>query len=189
MPQRLTPRQEKFARTYATMAVTRGVTPNLTQAAKDAGYSERSAHVEGSRTLANDRVKARVDELMQTGVDANEVTPELIIKGLLDEALNAKESGSKVAAWKTLAQVRSMLINVNKDMAADLSDEDLAEDIAKGDKQAYDIILAALKGEPTGGTDGGTDTRDIGDTGEPDDGVGNSLRRHSGAGHSEDGTA
>ena len=49
----LNPRQEKFAENYARHG-------NGTKAAKDAGYAERSAHVQASRLLKNDKVRERI---------------------------------------------------------------------------------------------------------------------------------
>ena len=92
----------------------------------------------------NPNVVARVTELLETGLDANEITPELIIKGLLDEALNAESDGARVTAWKTLAQARSMLIAVNKDLSTELSDEQL---VAGFPEHIRTAMLAHLRGE------------------------------------------
>lgn len=51
----MTERQEKFAIEYAQSG-------NATQSAKNAGYSENSAEVQGCRLLRNDKVSAKIDE-------------------------------------------------------------------------------------------------------------------------------
>src|SRR5690606_1111780 len=47
--------QKKFVDAYMS-------SNNATQAAKIAGYSERSAHVQGPRLLSNDRVRKAIEE-------------------------------------------------------------------------------------------------------------------------------
>lgn len=67
--------QEKFAIEYAHCG-------NATQAAKNAGYSENSAEVQGCRLLKNDKVQAKIEEL-------REQQAQELRKKLANEALTA----------------------------------------------------------------------------------------------------
>jgi phage terminase small subunit len=55
---------------------------NATQAAVRAGYSKRTAHVDGPRLLSNATIKARVDELLEKRADKYKVTVEMVVKEL-----------------------------------------------------------------------------------------------------------
>lgn len=58
MPALKNPRHEHFAAAYA-------LTKNATQAAKEAGYSPKTAHAQGFRLLKYADVQARIEELIQ----------------------------------------------------------------------------------------------------------------------------
>ncbi len=58
MPALVNPLHESFAQHYASSG-------KITQAALNAGYSEKTAHVSGSRTLKRDDVRERVKELRE----------------------------------------------------------------------------------------------------------------------------
>ena len=58
MRRRFTDRQLKFMRAYV-------VSGNATQAAIEAGYSSKSAHVQGSRMLRDVKVKEMVDKTLK----------------------------------------------------------------------------------------------------------------------------
>lgn len=78
----LTPKQERFVEEYL-------VDLNASAAAIRAGYSAKSAFVQGSRLLSNARVRARVEERMaelsrRTGVTQERVIRELARIALLD---------------------------------------------------------------------------------------------------------
>jgi phage terminase small subunit len=79
---------------------------NATQAAITAGYSERSAEVQGSRLLSNDKVKASVDSLKSKGAERALVTIEDVVRGFLKEAQGKQDdttSPARNAAWKELS--------------------------------------------------------------------------------------
>jgi phage terminase small subunit len=74
---KLTPKQDAFCREYL-------VDLNATQAAIRAGYSARTAHVQGPRLLANVRVAGRVAALQdaraeRTNVEADRVLTEIAL--------------------------------------------------------------------------------------------------------------
>ena len=52
----LNDRQEAFCQSYARVA-------NATQAAKDAGYSQKTAHAHGCRLLTDVKIRERIDEI------------------------------------------------------------------------------------------------------------------------------
>jgi len=116
----------------------------------ESGYRDGPGARSGaSRLLTNDNIKGRIAELIED-TDAEAITPEVIIAGLVKEALKAESDGARVTAWKTLAQVRAMLIQVNEDKTAALSDHELAKMItgydpevpeAGGNADLYDRIL------------------------------------------------
>jgi len=61
----LNEKQEKFAQAYVMYR-------NATEAAKAAGYSDKSAHNQGSRLLKSEAVKERIEDLekeMETNID------------------------------------------------------------------------------------------------------------------------
>ncbi len=71
----MTKKQERFCEEYM-------IDLNATQAAIRAGYSSKSANVDGPRLLSNARVRARVDQLIaaqsrRTGINADVVVREL----------------------------------------------------------------------------------------------------------------
>lgn len=55
---KLTPKQEKFCELYASLG-------NATEAAKQAGYSEKTAYSQGQRMLKNVEIQKKIEELTQ----------------------------------------------------------------------------------------------------------------------------
>lgn len=79
---KLTPKQARFVEEYL-------IDLNATQAAIRAGYSPRGADVQGTRLLANARIRSRVDELIaersrRTGINQDRIIRELARIALLD---------------------------------------------------------------------------------------------------------
>lgn len=86
----LNEKQEKFAQNYV-------VYRNATEAAKAAGYSERSAYNQGFRLLQAPEVLERIEELQQ------ELTTDInVIKELESTFQSAKSSGHTNSALKAL---------------------------------------------------------------------------------------
>ena len=78
---------------------------NATRAAITAGYSARSAEVQGSRLLSNDNIRAAADAFKAKGAKKALVTVEDIVKGLMLEATSNGEGctqSARVSAWKAL---------------------------------------------------------------------------------------
>ena len=69
----LTPKQDTFCREYL-------VDLNATAAARRAGYSNGTAHVQGPRLLANVRVAERIEELQSEAAERAEVTVDEVIE-------------------------------------------------------------------------------------------------------------
>ena len=133
------PRHEK-------MAVGLALGNTKDQSYADAGYNPHRGNA--SRLSANENIKARVAELLENGIEANDVTPDLIIKGLLKEAMEAQSDGARTAAWKTLAQVRAMLVQVQQDREAKQTDEQLMQSVlqlAEGDAEKQAILKETLE--------------------------------------------
>lgn len=73
----LTAQQERFCREYI-------IDLNATQAAIRAGYSEKTADVQGSRLLGNVKVASRIAELNQERIDRVETNADYVLKRLLE---------------------------------------------------------------------------------------------------------
>lgn len=77
---------------------------NATRAAKRAGYSERTAHVQGAHLLKNPRIRAAVDAALEarskrTGITADRVLRELELLAFSDVShFSADEDGRIVLA-------------------------------------------------------------------------------------------
>ena len=90
----LTPRQERFCQEYT-------IDVNATGAARRAGYSEKTAHVQGPRLLANVRVAARIAELQDEVAERNKLSVDSVVAKLAelrDEAVAARQIGPAVRA-------------------------------------------------------------------------------------------
>ena len=105
MGETLTLKQERFAKHYLD-------TGNATKAAKDAGYAESGAHVEGSRLLKNPKVQAYMEELTQETPSDKDITAEVVTRRLWRESVNAKEGGTRVKALELLGKRLGMFRDV-----------------------------------------------------------------------------
>ena len=91
--QKLSPKQERFAREYL-------LDLNATQAAIRAGYSAKTAQEQASRLLSNVMVAARIAELKQERADKVAVTAADVLKGVIEVTLLAREEGDLKTALK-----------------------------------------------------------------------------------------
>lgn len=103
-------KQEKFAMEYARE-------PNATQAAINAGYSERSAHSHGYRLLKDDEIRARIAELTTEFSGPHEIDAERVIKelshigtGELRDVAEWDESGLRIIPSAELTKSGSATI-------------------------------------------------------------------------------
>lgn len=81
----LTDIQEKFCQEYLKDL-------NGTQAAIRAGYSQKSAHTEASRTLKIVKVHQRVQELMEARAKSTAITAEYVLKTIRDTVERCKQA-------------------------------------------------------------------------------------------------
>ena len=72
---KLTPKQERFVEEYL-------IDLNAKQAAIRAGYSAKSAHVEGSRLLTNAKVAAAISAAKQERTEATKIDAEYVLRKL-----------------------------------------------------------------------------------------------------------
>lgn len=96
---KLTDQQELFCREYI-------IDLNATRSAIRAGYSEKTADVQGSRLLTNVKVTERIRELNSKRMDRVEVTADTVLKNLYEiatldivDVLNDDGSVKNVSEW------------------------------------------------------------------------------------------
>ncbi len=96
---KLTGRQERFVAEYMHDL-------NATQAAKRAGYSPATVHVQGPRLLGNVSVAAAIEAGKATIRESQAITAGEVLNGLRSEAQGKKDStsGSRVQAWAHLGK-------------------------------------------------------------------------------------
>lgn len=79
---------------------------NATKAAKDAGYSEKTATAIGSENLRKPHIQEEVFSFLAKATERALCTTEMVVQGLLAEARCEGEGSShsaRVAAWKALS--------------------------------------------------------------------------------------
>ena len=102
MEQYLTPRQQRFIEEY----IKEG---NATKAAKNAGYAEGCADVQGSRLLRKDRIRAIIQRRTEELQAQSSITRELIEQNTLKEAKTATRASDRLRAWEILAKMGGYL--------------------------------------------------------------------------------
>lgn len=130
----LTPKQRAFVREYL-------IDLNATQAAIRAGYAENSATVEGSRLLANAKVKSAVDAAMamrsaRTDITADRVLKELAKIGFSDIRKAVRWQSGLVTEEDNpdggdIAIVKTIVTNNVQMVASDEIDDETAAAIAE----------------------------------------------------------
>ena len=108
----LTDKQERFAQAYV-------LHRNATEAAKAAGYAERSAYNQGYRMLKNEEIIERISDLeneLETNID--------VIQEKENQYTFAKNSGHTNSAIKAL-ELLSRIRGANSDKNIDISKEGL----------------------------------------------------------------
>ena len=113
-------KQEKFCQNYI-------LHKNATRAAKDAGYSEISAHNTGSRLLQDPAVQERLDELAINMTTSIDVVDE--IEKQYGVARPQGQTTSALKALELLSRVRGNNID-----ADEITAESLEQEIVKGMK-------------------------------------------------------
>ena len=75
---------------------------NATQAAIAAGYSPKTAHVQGSRMLTNVKVSSNIEDRLQDHRERCNVTMETLTAELEETRLLAMKAGKPTAAVKAI---------------------------------------------------------------------------------------
>jgi phage terminase small subunit len=98
---RFTPKQHLFIEAYL-------IHKNATKAAIAAGFSERSANNQGTRLMANDAIRAKIEARLASTLDRYAVTSERIIRelaligfGSIDDFIAVQDDGSLVVDFGT----------------------------------------------------------------------------------------
>lgn len=93
----LSERQSRFLEEYL-------ANPNATEAAKRAGYSEKTAYSQGQRLLKNVEIK----NALGTRVEKAIITADEILNGVKDIALSAPRPADKLKAYELLGKHLAM---------------------------------------------------------------------------------
>ena len=96
----LTPKQQRFVEEYL-------IDLNATQAAIRAGYSEKTAKEIGSENLTKPNIAKAIAEAQEKLSNKAQVTVEMVVQGLLDEAKDLSEGSTqsaRVSAWAHLGK-------------------------------------------------------------------------------------
>ncbi len=131
----LTPRQERFCQEYT-------IDLNATGAARRAGYSEKTAHVQGPRLSANVRVAARIDQLQIEATKRNEITVDRVLQMLIDSYRDAKaanQHGPAVRAAELLGKHLAMFVDRQITGQESMTREQIIEQISEGDPTRHKL--------------------------------------------------
>ena len=128
----LTDKQERFAQAYV-------LHRNATEAAKTAGYSERSAYNKGYRMLKNNEIVERIADLeneLETNID--------VINEIENQYTFAKNSGHTNSAIKAL-ELLSRIRGAKSDKDSNISKEGLETSIVEalkilGKEKVVDLL-------------------------------------------------
>ena len=97
---KLTPKQQRFVEEYL-------IDLNATQAAIRAGYSEKTAKEIGSENLTKPNIAKAIAEAQEKLSNKAQVTVEMVVQGLLNEAKDLSEGSTqsaRVSAWAHLGK-------------------------------------------------------------------------------------
>jgi phage terminase small subunit len=93
----LTKRQKAFVEAMADPTV-----KSATEAAKRAGYSEKGAKVKASQMVTSGNFSEYIEQRKKEIAEYSGITPEFVIGGVTQLALDAEENTVKLGAYKTL---------------------------------------------------------------------------------------
>lgn len=96
----LTPKQQRFVEEYL-------IDLNATQSAIRAGYSEKTARDIGCENLAKPNIAKAIEEAQEKLSNKAQVTVEMVVQGLLNEAKDLSEGSTqsaRVSAWAHLGK-------------------------------------------------------------------------------------
>lgn len=127
----LTPKQARFVEEYL-------IDLNATQAAIRAGYSKKTAKVQGAQNLSKLNVAKAIAKRTQKATKRAEVSVQDVLDGLYKEATSFGEGttqSARVSAWGYLGKYHKMFIDrIEADIShsfSDLSDDELDQAIAE----------------------------------------------------------
>ncbi len=147
----LTSRQQRFCECFVACG-------NATQAAKEAGYSGRTAYAQASRLLRNVKVDTCIRELQAAAAKRTEITADRVLQMLIDsyaDAKAAKQHGPAVRAAELLGKHLAMFVDRQQISEVEsLSYEQLIEQIAEGDPERRAMAQKLFKKVPRSFEDG-----------------------------------
>ena len=123
----LNPKQQAFVREYL-------VDFNATQAAIRAGYSPKTAGVQGHELLKKPEISEEVDRGRARLASKAAITAEEVINGLKREAQAADNDGARVAAWSWLGKHLKLFTEKQELAGADGAPLQIAININRGKK-------------------------------------------------------
>ena len=103
----LTDKQSAFVDEYL-------VDMNASAAARRAGYSEKTAGYIGHENLKKPKIKEKLDERLKERRQRTEVTQDMVVEGLLQEARRDEEGsshGARVSAWRALGKHLGLFVD------------------------------------------------------------------------------
>jgi phage terminase small subunit len=109
---------------------------NATAAARRAGYSEKTVHVQGPRLLANVRVASRIAELQDEVAERNKLSVDGVVAKLAelrDAAIAAGQMGPAVRAQDLIGRTIGAFVDRSLIGQDQLSREQIIEQLSEGD--------------------------------------------------------
>jgi len=93
----LLPRQQLFINEYVKEL-------DGPRAIKVAGYKAKNLQAASEDLLANPVVSGRIEEILSKRQSRSEITRDLVLSGLLNEAENSENGNTRVRAWELLGR-------------------------------------------------------------------------------------
>ena len=95
---KLSPREQRFCEYYPWAS-------SGTEAAKQAGYAEKGAHVTACRLLKKPKIEAEITRQREIGAERAKITPEEVINRIKRDIDGAREAGN----WTSVMKGNDML--------------------------------------------------------------------------------
>ena len=137
----MNPKRQRFCQEYI-------IDSNCTQAAIRAGYSEKTAHAQGSRLLKDVEVRERIDELRAEHSKRLEITVDSLTQFLLDDrtlAHDNKQAGAAVSATEKLGKLHGLIgdkLDIHLHITpADMSDEEIDAEIEQNHREFIELAI------------------------------------------------
>ena len=120
-------KQRRFAEYYA-------ANPNATEAARAAGYSERTARSQGQRLLTNDDIQEYIKELQEENA-AERIATMTDVKIFWSDTMNDKDlkRSDRLKASELLAKSAGAFLHIGKGGEDDI--------IAYGEQDGEDVVI------------------------------------------------